>query len=106
MVKPAKEKPTDPLRWRTILPALAIVLLVVVVYFPALRGEFLWDDDYNIIKSAPLRSLDGLRRIWFEPGATQQFYPLTHSTFWLDYHLWGLQTPAYHAENILLHALN
>ncbi len=68
-----------------------------------MRGAFIWDDDYNIIKSAPLRSLDGLRRIWFEPGATQQYYPLTHTSFWLDYHLWGLHPWGYHLENMGLH---
>jgi tetratricopeptide (TPR) repeat protein len=77
-----------------------------VAYLPALSGQFLWDDDSNVTKRAPLRSLAGLWRIWFEPGATQQYYPLTHSSFWLDYHLWGLHPFGYHAENVLLHALS
>ncbi len=81
-----------------------LVLLVTVAYLPAVRGQFIWDDDFHVVKSAPLRSLPGLWRIWFEPGATQQYYPLTHSSFWLDYHLWGLHPAAYHVENILLHA--
>ena len=92
-------------RWLKFVPELAILLLVVGAYLPALRGQFIWDDDYNIIKSAPLRTLGGLFRIWFEPGATQQYYPLTHTSFWVDYHLWGLHPLPYHAENILLHAL-
>ena len=83
-----------------------LILLVCIVYLPALRGQFIWDDDYNILKSAPLRSLAGLWRIWFEPGATQQYYPLTHSSFWLDVQLWGLWPPPFHAENILLHAFS
>lgn len=106
MVKTANVTPPKPPRvWRDALPAVVIFLLVLIAYFPALRGEFIWDDDYNILKSAPLRSLDGLRRIWFEPGATQQYYPLTHTSFWLDYHLWGLHPWPYHLENLLLHAL-
>ena len=90
--------------WRSARPGLLIALLVLAVYLPALRGEFLWDDDSNVVKSAPLRSLTGLAQIWFKPGATQQYYPLTHTSFWLDYHLWGLNTTGYHLENILLHA--
>jgi protein O-mannosyl-transferase len=97
--------PNPSRRWKAGLPGLALVLLVIVAYLPALRGQFIWDDDYHVVKSAPLRSLAGLRRIWFEPGATQQYYPLTHSSFWLDYHLWGLHPMAYHVENVLLHAL-
>jgi hypothetical protein len=81
-------------------------LLVLVVYLPALSGQFLSDDDSNVTKRAPLRSFAGLSRIWFEPGATQQYYPLTHTSFWLDYHLWGLNPFGYHVENVLLHALS
>jgi tetratricopeptide (TPR) repeat protein len=87
------------------MPGLILLLLVAAAYFPAFRGEFIWDDDYNVIKSKLLRSMEGLLRIWFEPGATQQYYPLTHTSFWLDYHLWGLHPMAYHVENVLLHAL-
>jgi len=107
MPGPSKQtKPNPSRRWRAGLPGLALVLLVIVVYLPALHGQFIWDDDFHVVKSAPLRSLAGLGRIWFEPGATQQYYPLTHSSFWLDYHLWGLHPMAYHVENVLLHALS
>src|SRR5579859_2382963 len=92
--------------WQPFLPALALVAMTFATYFPVLHGDFLWDDDSNIIKNAPLRSLGGLRRIWLEPGATQQFYPITHTSFWLDFHLWGLHSTGYHVENILLHALS
>src|SRR3974390_3136997 len=95
-----------PRDWRSALPGLLLGLLVLLAYLPALLGQFLWDDDSNVTKRAPLRSLAGLWRIWFEPGATQQYYPLTHTSFWLDYHLWGLNPFGYHVENVLLHALS
>ena len=98
--------PAQPSRWQSALPGILIAVLVVAIYFPAWRGDFLWDDDSNVVKSAPLRSFAGLAQIWFKPGATQQYYPLTHTSFWIDYHLWGLHTPGYHIENILLHALS
>jgi tetratricopeptide (TPR) repeat protein len=47
-----------------------------------------------------------LTRIWTELGATQQYYPLVHSAFWLEYHLWGDSTLGYHLTNILLHCLS
>jgi hypothetical protein len=82
---------------------LALVALVTfVAYWPALNGGLLWDDDGHVTK-VELRSLDGLRRIWFEPGATQQFYPLLHSFFWLQYQLWGDQVLGYHLVNLALH---
>lgn len=75
----------------------------LLVYQPAWHGGFLWDDDGHVTKEA-LRSFAGIWRIWFEPGATQQYYPFVHTAFWLQYDLWGLQTTGYHVVNILLHA--
>ena len=60
----------------------AIFLLALVVYWPALRGEFLWDDPAHVTR-AELRDWDGLKRILFEVGATQQYYPVLHGAFWV-----------------------
>jgi len=106
--RPAKPGPLSPvpgapsaagwwLRW------LGLALACVVAYLPALSGGFLWDDNMHVT-AAGLRSLGGLARIWFEPGATQQFYPVLHSAFWFEYHLWGESAAAYHWLNVLLHA--
>jgi Flp pilus assembly protein TadD len=86
-----------------LLPAL--VLVVLVAYYPAWRGGQLWDDDAHIT-SVELQSADGLRRIWFELGATQQYYPVVHSSFWILHKLWGDTTLGYHIVNIVLHALS
>ncbi len=79
------------------------MLAVLLAYQPAWRGEFLWDDDAHVTKPE-LRSWYGLYRIWFELGATQQYYPLLHSAFWVEHNLWGDATLGYHLVNILLHA--
>jgi len=107
---PAKSAKLTPAKgldvWRAILPALALALLVLAAYVPALHGQFIWDDDAHVTRNLTLHSLAGLGQIWFHPGATQQYYPLMYSTFWVDYHLWALNPLPYHLENILLHALN
>lgn len=82
---------------------LGLAALCVLAYSPALQGGFLWDDNAHVTQPE-LRSLGGLARIWFEPGATQQYYPLLHSAFWFEYHLWGESAAAYHWLNVLLHA--
>lgn len=82
-----------------------ILLAVLVAYGPALRGDFLWDDAGHVTHPE-LSSLGGLFRIWFEPGATQQYYPLLHSAFWLEHHLWGDATAGYHLVNVLWHSLS
>ena len=56
------------------------------------------------VTRADLRSLHGLWRIWFDLGATQQYYPLLHSAFWLEHRLWGDSVFGYHLTNVVLHA--
>ena len=87
-------------------PAITLFGLVVAAYLPALGCGFVWDDDDYITENATLRSIDGLRRIWVEPRATPQYYPVVHTTFWFEYHLWGLEPAGYHLVNVLLHAGN
>lgn len=76
----------------------------VAAYLPAIRGGLLWDDSGHVTR-ADLRTLHGLWRIWFDPGSTQQYYPLLHSAFWTEHLLWGDAVLGYHLLNIALHAL-
>lgn len=98
-------RPAANARFIQVLCGGLLVLLVFLAYLPSLRGTFLWDDNANVTDSLPLRSLDGLRRIWLEPGATQQYYPVTYTTFWIDWHLFGLNPFGYRVVNLLLHTL-
>jgi tetratricopeptide (TPR) repeat protein len=95
---------------RSVLPRVvagaALVLMVLAAYRPALRAGFIWDDDDHVTANETLKSVDGLRRIWLEPGVVPQYYPLTFSGLWVEYHLWGLRPLGYHLVNILLHASN
>ena len=87
---------------RALIAGALLLLVTLVAYFPALDGRFLWDDDAHVTAPA-LRSLGGLGRIWTDPRATQQYYPLTHSVFWLEYRLWGAHPVGYHVVNVVLH---
>src|SRR5579859_751838 len=89
------------------LLALAIVAITFMAYQPVWSAGFIgWDDYTYVTEERALRSLDGLKRIWVQPGTTPQYYPLVYTTFWLEYHFWKLQPSGYHLVNILLHALN
>lgn len=94
-----------PASRRSLVLALALLLLTVVAYLPALDNGFVWDDDDYVTANPTLRSADGLRRIWLEPGAVPQYYPLTFTTLWLDYQIGGLNPFGYHLVNVLLHGL-
>ncbi len=88
---------------RPLLFSVMLVLATVAAYYPAWHGQPIWDDDAHL--TAPdLRSLEGLGRIWTEPGATQQYYPLVHTVFWIEQKLWDQSPFPYHLLNILLHA--
>ena len=95
--QPSPDLPRPLLVWG------GLVLLALAAYAPAWHGGPLWDDDAHLTREA-LRSADGLRRIWFDLGATQQYYPVVHSTFWLFHRLWGDHTLGYHLVSIVLHA--
>ena len=83
---------------------IAISLATFLAYWPALRGGMVWDDDAHITSPA-LQSLHGLWRIWFDLGATHQYYPLLHSAFWIEHLLWGDAVLGYHLVNVTEHAL-
>ena len=88
---------------RKLWPLLAAVTLLA--YLPVLRAGFIWDDNGHVTRP-DLRSLDGLVRIWTEVGATQQYYPVLHTAFWIEHGLWGDAPLGYHLLNILLHAVS
>jgi Flp pilus assembly protein TadD len=81
---------------------LILAVVTFLAYQPAWHGGFLWDDAANIA-TPELRTLDGLRRIWFVPRTTQQYQPLHYSSSWLQERFWGDSPTGYHVVNLLLH---
>jgi len=81
---------------------LILAVVTILAYQPAWQGGLLWDDD-NCTTPPELRSLDGLRRIWFVPRTIAQYYPLLFSSYWLQQRLWGDSPSGYHLVNLLLH---
>ena len=95
--------PSPANRYRVWGMATVAGLLLCWCYWPALRGGLIWNDrDY--ITRPELRSLSGLGRIWAHPGATEQYYPLLHTAFWLQCRLWGENPLGYRLVTLALHA--
>ncbi len=90
------------------LAALALAILVLVSYFPALSAGFVWDD--VIFTDEPLiRKASGLWNIWFSPSDIRMewhYWPVVYTSFWLEHKLWGLAPLGYHLVNVLLHLVN
>ncbi len=97
-------------RWRLAtggwIAGAALLLLVAFAYQPTLSNGFIWDDDDYVEQNATLQSAHGLLDIWFKLGAVPQYYPLVHTSFWLESRVWGLQPVGFHLDNMLLHAVS
>ena len=102
--------PTDPLQSESLTRQVAIGIGILAAtfacYLPATQCDYIWDDDDYVIENSTLRSTEGLKQIWSQVGATPQYYPMVHTTYWIEYQLWGLHPTGYHVVNILLHGIN
>src|SRR5262245_1335813 len=90
---------------RLALAFAGLVAGTLIAYLPAWHGTLLWDDAQHLTP-AHLRDVSGLWQVWFDVGATQQYYPIVHSAFWIQYQLWADATTGYHVVNIVLHAIS
>ena len=97
-----KDSPTTGLKDAG--PWVLIFCATLAAYLPALRGALLWDDSSHVTRP-DLQPLHGLWRIWFDVRATQQYYPLLHSAFWIEHRVWGDRVLGYHLANVALHAI-
>lgn len=96
------KSPPSGLTWA----AVALVAMPLLAYAPALSAGFIWDDDAYVTANRALRDGYGLWRIWTQPGAVPQYYPLTFTSLWLQWQLAGDTPLSYHLVNVLLHGVN
>jgi tetratricopeptide (TPR) repeat protein len=93
-------------RGRALIFGVVLTAVTILAYRPAWHGGFLWDDDAYVINNELLTTPHGWQRIWFSLDSPSQYFPLTYSTFRIEYALWGLNTTGYHWVNLLLHVGN
>lgn len=87
---------------------LLIAAVVCLLYAPALRNGFVWDDTALVLRDPLIRSWrlipEGFRHFLFLDATASDFYrPLQRLTYSLDYALYALAPWGYHLTNILLH---
>jgi hypothetical protein len=92
------------------LAALAVALLVVLLYLPALGNGFVgWDDDIYVTNNPQIRSLAPsslVRAFAHVHAASGNWHPLTVVSHAVDYAIWGLHPMGHHLTSILLHGFN
>ncbi len=95
---PRKQPPRPAPGWRQLAAGAALILLgVFAVYWPALRGQFLWDDILVVHRNPLVTGELTLASIWFRTD-----FPLTTVAFWLEWLAWGNHPLGYHLVNVLL----
>jgi tetratricopeptide (TPR) repeat protein len=90
---------------RDFLFGAVLLVFTLAAYWPSINGLPVWDDDLHITPPEH-RSIDGLAQIWTHPREGVQYFPLVHTVFWVESHLWGNSTLGYHLLNILLHVFS
>ncbi|CAG1011111.1 hypothetical protein PHYC_04005 [Phycisphaerales bacterium] len=108
-LSPAIARESDgpkPASWSLSIPGLALFLLTAAAFSSTLSNGWTgWDDTAYVLNSPLMKVPGGLARIW-TTGETEQFYPLTFTSYWLQYRWFGGEAGGYHAVNVILHSLN
>lgn len=84
---------------------LLLLLATLAAYSPVYQCGFVFDDSIYLTENPEVKDPAGLLRIWTSHSAFA-YHPLTLTTFWLEYRLWGLNPFGYHIVNVILHALS
>ena len=86
-------------RRNTLGGAALLVGLVLAAYWPALTGQFVWDDELLILKNPLVLGQFHLGNVWFHTD-----FSLTTVVLWLQWSMWGNHPAGFHLVNVLLHA--
>lgn len=123
----APESVKDRLLWLGVL-----VLLAATAFIPAIRGDFIWQDDTHVTRNILVVAPDAIGQIWtghvselfgadttvdpLGPAAqgaaparklpvTPHFQPLGYSLLWLEFQAFGPDPLVFHAVQVALHAI-
>lgn len=94
--------PSDMPRISPLRGSFLIAVLTCLAYWPSIHGRFILDDDIYLTDCRYIAATDGLYWFWFT-NAPLDFYPVSNTTLWFEWRLWGLQPTGYHVTNLLLH---
>ena len=94
---------------RRYAPCLILLAAVLLVYSPALRNGFVWDDTALILRDPLIRSprllAEGFRHFLFLDATAADFYrPLQRVVYTADYALAGFTPWVFHLTSLLVHA--
>jgi tetratricopeptide (TPR) repeat protein len=82
--------------------ATLIAIVVFSAYLPAINSGFIMDDDLLLTENPLIKASVGLQQFWCSTES-QEFYPVTYNTFWIEWRLWEMNPAGYHVTNLILH---
>src|SRR5438552_3793499 len=89
------------------LRCLLIAVFGFAVHFPALQGEFVWDDDYlirtNAFIKSPVLTLEAFRHHLFPESYSVHYRPVQNLSYMADYLVWNSNFYGFHLSSILFH---
>ena len=89
-----------------VLAPAALVILLAVAYAGTLRAGFLvWDDNDHVYENPYVTGTHGYTRAW-QHWRDPSFYPVTFTTFYVEWRLADGQPWLFHLDNVVLHAAN
>jgi protein O-mannosyl-transferase len=100
-----KESPTGNPAVSEWAKYLILAVAIAITYSPSLMLGWIWDDDQYVTLNPLLNDASGLTKIWFDPSATPQYYPIVFSVFWSLKQIFGLEPAVFHAVNCFVHML-
>jgi tetratricopeptide (TPR) repeat protein len=77
----------------------ALMLLVLLVYLPSLRGGFIWDDLLLVNENPLVKGEFTFGSIWFRTD-----FPLSNVALWLEWLAFAKNATGYRIVNVILHA--
>jgi tetratricopeptide (TPR) repeat protein len=90
------------IRWPALAGAAVIAVAASVAYLPSLGGAFVYDDILLLTDNHLIKAADGLYRFWFTPEPID-YWPVTNTSLWIEWRLWGMQSTGYHVVGLTLH---
>jgi len=93
--------------WKLALIHAAIIIAAGLwIYWPAMHGDWLWDDDVYIYRNPLMDDPARLWKAWFQPGSFIEYYPIQQTVQWFQWQLWHNDTFGYHLTNVILHIVS
>lgn len=101
---------------RNIHLLLAVLLISILAYSGTLSNGFVFDDNFQLLQNRWITDPSSIKKIFFSSVwdfeghggsiAYNSYRPLIHVAYISVYRFFGLDPAAYHALNVILHALN